>query len=90
MIPLFTGWELFGLRAIRKGKWKAVYMTPPRGKDAWELYDIEADPAEVHNKAIDEPDVLKEMLQHCNVHYSETGMFDPEVTFHVVKDKRIT
>jgi arylsulfatase A-like enzyme len=25
------GWELFGLRAIRKGPWKAVWMHPPRG-----------------------------------------------------------
>ncbi|KAM5360522.1 hypothetical protein ACJZ2D_013698 [Fusarium nematophilum] len=46
-----TGWELFGLRAIIKGKWKAVYMTPPRGKDAWELYDIDADPGELHDRA---------------------------------------
>ena len=85
-----TGWELFGLRAIRKGRWKAVYMTPPRGKDAWELYDIDNDPAELHDKAGVEPTVLAEMVQHWNVYYSETGMFDPEVTFHVVNDRRIT
>lgn len=85
-----TGWELFGLRAIRKGRWKAVYMTPPRGRDAWELYDIDSDPAEINDMADREPDVLNEMIQHWNVYYSETGMFDPEVVFHVVKDKRVT
>lgn len=26
-----TGWELFGCRAVRKGKWKAVLMPTPRG-----------------------------------------------------------
>lgn len=85
-----TGWELFGLRAIRKGQWKAVYMTAPRGKDAWELYDIDADPAEMNDLAATEPGVLAEMVQHWNVYYSETGMFDPEVVYHVVKDKRVT
>lgn len=85
-----TGWELFGLRAVRKGKWKAVYMTPPRGNNEWELYDIDADPAEIHDKAKEEPAALAEMIQHWNVYYSETGMFDPEVTFHVVKDHRVT
>jgi hypothetical protein len=27
-----------------------MYMTPPHGKDAWELHSIEADPAQVHDK----------------------------------------
>ena len=85
-----TGWELFGLRAIRQGKWKAVYMTEPRGREAWELYDMDADPGEIHDLAGREPDVLKRLVQHWNVYYSETGMFDPDVTFHVVKDKRVT
>ncbi|OTA68011.1 arylsulfatase [Hypoxylon sp. EC38] len=85
-----TGWELFGLRAIRQGKWKAIYMTPPRGRDTWELYDMNADPGEIHDLAEKEPEVLARLVQHWNVYYSETGMFDPDVTFHVVKDKRIT
>ena len=85
-----TGWELFGQRAIRQGKWKAVYMTEPRGREAWELYDMEADPGEVRDLAAREPEVLRRLVQHWNVYYSETGMFDPDVTFHVVKDKRVT
>ncbi|EOO02334.1 putative arylsulfatase protein [Phaeoacremonium minimum UCRPA7] len=85
-----TGWELFGLRAIREGKWKAIYMASPRGNEQWELYDMEADPGEIHDKALEEPDVLKRLVQHWNVYYNEVGMFDPDVTYHVVKDKRIT
>lgn len=85
-----TGWELFGLRAIREGKWKAIYMTPPRGNEQWELYDMEADPGEIHDKSSEEPEILKRLVQHWNVYYNEVGMFDPDVTYHVVKDKRVT
>lgn len=81
-----TGWELFGLRAIRQGKWKAVYMTPPRGENTWELYDMATDPGEIHNKASQEPEVLQRLVQHWNVYHSEVGMFDPDVTYHVIKD----
>lgn len=83
-----TGWELFGLRAIRQGKWKAVYMTTPRGNDEWELYDMDQDPGEVRNLATQEPRILEKLIDAWNVYYAETGMFDSEdVSFHVVNDK---
>lgn len=83
-----TGWELFGLRAIRQGKWKAVYMTPPRGNDEWELYDMDRDPGEINNLAVQEPKILEKLIDAWNVYYAETGMFDSEeVSFHVVNDK---
>lgn len=31
----FTGWELFGCRAVRQGPWKALLMPPPRGTGDW-------------------------------------------------------
>ena len=84
------GWELFGLRAVREGKWKAVYMTAPRGEEQWELYDMDKDPGEIHDKAKDEPEIMARLIEHWNVYYNEVGMFDPDVTYNVVKDKRIT
>ncbi|KAK8213764.1 alkaline-phosphatase-like protein [Phyllosticta capitalensis] len=42
-----TGWELFGQRAIRRGRHKAVYIPAPLGSGQWELFDVEADPGEV-------------------------------------------
>ncbi|KAK8195571.1 arylsulfatase [Phyllosticta capitalensis] len=42
-----TGWELFGQRAIRRGRHKAVYIPAPLGSGLWELFDVEADPGEV-------------------------------------------
>ena len=80
-----TGWELFGLRAIRKGPWKAIYMTAPRGKDRWELYHMEKDPGELHDLAEMEPKKLQEMVQHWETYYAETGMFDPGHDFPMVK-----
>lgn len=80
-----TGWELFGLRAIRKGPWKALYMTAPRGKDAWELYNLATDPGEVHDLAEKEPAKLEELVKHWETYYAETGMFDPDHEFPMVK-----
>lgn len=85
-----TGWELFGLRAIRKGKWKAVHMPPPRGNDTWELYNMDADPGEIHDLAESEAEVLSELIQHWNVYCNETGLYDPDIVYHAVKDKRVT
>ncbi|KAJ9137459.1 Arylsulfatase [Pleurostoma richardsiae] len=79
-----TGWELFGLRAIRQGPWKALYMTAPRGKDKWELYNLENDPGEIHDLADSEPEILEKLVEHWEVYYSETGMFDPGHDFPVV------
>lgn len=80
-----TGWELFGCRAIRQGPWKALYMAPPRGKDRWELYNMEKDPGEVNDLAEAEPEILKKLVAHWEVYYAETGMFDPGHEFAMVK-----
>lgn len=54
--PLF--WEHEGNRAVRVGDWKLV----ARGANGpWELYDIAADRAELHNKAAEMPAKVKEM-----------------------------
>ena len=71
-----TGWELFGQRAIRQGPWKALWMTMPRGKEQWELYNLDQDPGEIHDLAQAEPELLKKMVQHWETYYVETGMFD--------------
>lgn len=80
-----TGWELFGLRAIRQGSWKAVYMTAPRGKDCWELYDLSKDPGEIHDLAESEAEVLSRLIEHWETYYAETGMYDPGDEFGFVK-----
>ncbi|KAM0327109.1 hypothetical protein ACHAQA_006237 [Verticillium albo-atrum] len=80
-----TGWELFGLRAIREGPWKALYMSAPRGKDRWELYNMTRDPGEMNDLAEVEPGVLARLVEHWEVYYAETGMFDPGHEFPITK-----
>ncbi|KUI57664.1 Arylsulfatase [Cytospora mali] len=73
-----TGWELFGRRAVRRGKWKAVFEPAP-GAEEWELYDLSTDLGEVHNLAGEEPGVLEELLVEWERYFAETGMYDPGV-----------
>ena len=63
-------WELDGCRAVRRGRWKAVSLGPARwhvghriaaGGDDWELYDMEADRCERHDRAGDHPAVVNEL-----------------------------
>lgn len=68
------GWELFQNRAIREGKWKAIWMPKPRGKEEWELYDVEDDPSELHDMAQQEPEVMARLVEHWERYFSETGM----------------
>ncbi|KAI1252745.1 hypothetical protein MGN70_004949 [Eutypa lata] len=68
-----TGWELFGQRAIRQGDWKALYMTAPRGKDRWELYNLAKDPGEVHDLAETETETLRKLVEHWETYYAETA-----------------
>jgi arylsulfatase len=55
-------WELFGNRAVLRGKWKLRWQIRPFGKGDWELFDLAADPAERKDLAAARPDKLKEMV----------------------------
>lgn len=59
-----VGWELFGRRAIQKGRFKIVWVWPPYGPGRWELYDLETDPGEGRDLAAERPVKLREMLAH--------------------------
>lgn len=71
-----TGWELFGQQAIRKGKYKAVYIPKPFGDSEWQLFDIKADPGETKDLAKKESEKLNEMLTHWTDYVAETGLIE--------------
>ena len=79
-----TGWELFGRRAIRQGDWKALHLPAPYGPGAWQLYDLSADPGEIHDLAAAHPDKLAELLALWDRYVEETGVIlDPVSVFDV-------
>ena len=58
--PIF--WEHEGNRAVREDRWKLVSKFP----GGWELYDMTADRAELHDLAAKEPVRLKAMVASYN------------------------
>ena len=69
-----TGWELFGRMAVRKGKWKAMFIPPPYGPGEWELFDLDKDPGETRDLSTKEPEVFKELLIEWDRYVCETGV----------------
>ncbi|MFV0442694.1 MAG: arylsulfatase [Planctomycetaceae bacterium] len=50
-------WEHEGNRAIRVGRWKLV----AKEDQPWELYDIDTDRTELHDRSAEQPDRVREM-----------------------------
>jgi arylsulfatase len=79
-----TGWELFGRRAIRQGDWKALYLPPPYGPGAWQLYDLSCDRGEIHDLAASHPDKLAELLALWDRYVAENGVLTEPVSVYDV------
>jgi arylsulfatase len=60
---LTMGFELFGRRALVKGRHKIVWLYEPYGPGRWELFDVVADPTESRDLAAAQPAKLAELLQ---------------------------
>ena len=69
-----TGWELFGRRAIRRDRWKALSLPRPFGSGSWQLYDLARDPGEIRDLAGEQPEMLRELLQAWDRFVAETGV----------------
>ncbi|MDZ4851164.1 MAG: arylsulfatase [Pirellulaceae bacterium] len=58
--PLELCWEWSGNTAVRHGPWKLVWDTVVK-LPSWELYDVEADRTELHNRADEMPERVAEL-----------------------------
>ncbi|SCW03853.1 LAFE_0H00474g1_1 [Lachancea fermentati] len=73
-----TGWELFGQRAIRQGRYKALWIPKPIGSGEWELYDILKDPGEINDLKYEQPQVLEGLIEHWTLYVAEAGVIELE------------
>lgn len=71
------GWELFGRRAIRKDQWKIVWGAIPPAAGNWQLFNIEADPAESNDLSVEHPEVLQEMIGLWGSYVKDNGVILP-------------
>lgn len=77
-VDYVMGWELFGRRAIRQGKWKLRWIEQPSGSAQWELFDLASDPSEQYNLASQESERAGNMLRLWKQYVKETGLILPE------------
>ena len=79
------GWELYGRRAIRRGRWKAVYLpqNPPSRNmtidhaDRWLLFDIKRDPGETRDLGKRYPERLAALVEAWRRYAREKGVQPP-------------
>ena len=72
------GFELYGLRAYRRGSWKALRFPEPYGSGEWQLYDLASDPGDVHDLASEEPERLEELIEAWQAWSKEYGVIEPD------------
>ena len=69
------GWEVYGSRALIKGRWKAILTFPPEGSGEWELFDRIADPTENRNLAAEYPEVVAELDADWDDYAAANGVY---------------
>ena len=76
-----NGMELLGSQAFVAGRWKAVRLRAPWGDGRWELYDLQADPAETRNVAVSHPRVVASLSRDYDAYAARVGVVDVPTNF---------
>lgn len=74
----WLGFEFWGIRAVRKGPWKLLWMHEPFGTEDWQLFNLDRDPAEQVDLADSEPRILAEMLGHWEEYVAQNDVILPD------------
>ncbi len=72
-----VSWELFGMRAVRKGDFKLLWLVNPFGPEDWQLYNLASDPGETVDLSGLMPELRSEMIDIWNSYSQETGVILP-------------
>lgn len=66
-----------GQRAVFRGDFKALWITPPNGSGSWQLFDLAEDPGETTDVAATHPEVMAELAAAWERHAAEMGVASP-------------
>jgi arylsulfatase len=76
----WLGWELFGNRAIRQGKWKLLSLCVPHGTGKWQLYDLDNDPGEMNDLSARHPKIKEQLLRHWTEYAAANNVILPDTS----------
>ena len=71
--------EMFGRLYARRGRMKAVMIPPPTGPGVWQLYDVVADPGEIHDLAKAQPKLLSALEAQWMRYAKDHGVVLPTI-----------
>lgn len=80
------GIEVSGNSAILKGRWKITRNQKPHGDGEWRLYDIAADPGEVNDLRLEQPDIFDDMLAEYADYSARVGVIEVPDGYDSVKE----
>lgn len=84
----YLAWELFGNRAVRQGEWKLRWQYKSFGKEAWELFNLAADPGERKDLAAERPDKVRQMVALWDRYVRTNNVILPSrSTFETLEDQ---
>jgi arylsulfatase len=58
----WLGFEFLGMRALRQGEWKLLWLHEPAGIGDWQLFNVAEDPAELNDLSDQYPEKKEELL----------------------------
>jgi len=79
-----VGYELFGLKAFFLGEWKILSLPKPFGTGVWELFNLREDPAEMIDRAGEQPKRLAEMVALWEQYRQDNGVLDIAMDMSIV------
>ena len=71
------GWSAYGMDAYRRGNWKVLRLPEPYGSGDWQLYDLAADPGEIHDLASEFPQRAGALAKAWEDYADSNGVIQP-------------
>ena len=71
-----VAFELFGNASIYMGEWKGVRLREPWEPANWKLYNLANDPSELIDLSLNEPEILKVLLDKYRIYEEDNGVVD--------------